>query len=142
MGLSYDFDTINHNLLLAKLEAYGFSRSSLTLMKSFLYNKFQRTNVSRDGSRTAATSKVELFVIIVNCFQPLTIITKSSTLGVAAVLDPPLVSRASSDRTEILTGLGQGSLLGPLLLNVFLNDIFFFITNSNLCNYGGDKRHQ
>ena len=39
---------------------------------------------------TAATSKMELFVIIVNGFQPLTIITKSSILGVAAVLDPPL----------------------------------------------------
>ena len=44
-----------------------------------------------DGSRTAATSKVELFVIIVNGWKPLTIITKSSTLDVAAVLDPPLI---------------------------------------------------
>ena len=44
----------------------------------------------RDGSRTAATSKVELFVIIVNGLQPLTIITKCSILDVAAVLDPPL----------------------------------------------------
>ena len=41
----------------------------------------------RDGFRTAATSRVELFVIIVNGFQPLTIITKSSILHVAAVLD-------------------------------------------------------
>ena len=30
-------------------------------------------------------------MIIVNCFQPLTIITKSTILDVAAVLDPPLV---------------------------------------------------
>ena len=44
----------------------------------------------RGGSRTAAASKVELFVIIVNGSKPLTIITKSSTLDVAAVLDPPL----------------------------------------------------
>ena len=42
------------------------------------------------GSRTAATSKGEFFVIIVNGFQPLTVITKSSTLDVAAVLDPSL----------------------------------------------------
>ena len=41
-------------------------------------------------SRTATTSEVDLFVIIVNRFQPLTIITKSSTLDVSAVLDPPL----------------------------------------------------
>ena len=39
---------------------------------------------------TAATSKMERFVIIVNGFQPLTIITKRSILDVAAVLDPPL----------------------------------------------------
>ena len=44
----------------------------------------------RGGSRTAATSKMERFVIIVNGFQPLTIITKRSILDVAAVLDPPL----------------------------------------------------
>ena len=48
-------------------------------------------NVIRGGSRAAATSKMELFVIIVNGFQPLTIITKCSILDVAAVLDPPLV---------------------------------------------------
>ena len=44
----------------------------------------------RGGSRTAAISRMERFVIIVNGFQPLTIITKRSILDVAAVLDPPL----------------------------------------------------
>ena len=44
----------------------------------------------KGGSSTAATSKVELFVIIVNDWKPLTFITKISTLDVAAVLDPPL----------------------------------------------------
>ena len=44
----------------------------------------------QSGSRTAATFKMERFVIIVNGFQPLTIITKRSILDVAAVLDPPL----------------------------------------------------
>ena len=44
----------------------------------------------RGGSMTATTSKMELFVIIVNGFQPLTIITKRSILDVAAVPDPPL----------------------------------------------------
>ena len=52
----------------------------------------------RDGSRTAATSKMEHFVIIVNGFQPLTIITKRSILDVAAVLDPLLnVADTSTD---------------------------------------------
>ena len=34
-------------------------------------------NIPRGGSRTVATSKVELFVIIVNGFQPLTITTSA-----------------------------------------------------------------
>ena len=47
--------------------------------------------VYRGGSKTAATSKMERFVIIVNGWNPLTIITKHSILDVAAALDPPLV---------------------------------------------------
>ena len=43
-----------------------------------------------DGSRAAATSKMESFVIIFNGFQPLIIITKCSTLDVAAALYPLL----------------------------------------------------
>ena len=45
---------------------------------------------AKGGSRTAATSKAELFMIEVNGRKPLIIITKGSTLDVAAVLDPPL----------------------------------------------------
>ena len=44
----------------------------------------------RDGFRAAATSKMERFVIILNGWKPLTIITKHSILGVAAALDPLL----------------------------------------------------
>ena len=43
----------------------------------------------RGGSRAAATSKMECFVIIVNDWKPLTIITKHSILELAAALDPP-----------------------------------------------------
>ena len=53
---------------------------------------------STGGSRTAATSKMERFVIIVNGFQPLTIITKHPILDVIAVLDPSV----SSKRNEFL----------------------------------------
>ena len=49
-----------------------------------------RNITSRGGSRTAATSKMKLFVIVVNGFQPLAIITKSSILDFGTVLDPPL----------------------------------------------------
>ena len=55
----------------------------------------QRSN-SRGGSRTAATSKMGNFVIIVNAWKPLNIITKSSILDVPGVLDPPLNSSSTS----------------------------------------------
>ena len=45
---------------------------------------------TRGGSRTTATSKMERFLIIVNDWKPLPIITRRSILDVAAVLDPPL----------------------------------------------------
>ena len=51
--------------------------------------------LSRGGSRADATSKMERFVIIVNGFQPLTVITKGSILDVTTVLDPPLRECAS-----------------------------------------------
>ena len=46
----------------------------------------------RGGSRAVATFTMENFVIIVNGSKPLSIITKSFILDVAAVLDPPLAS--------------------------------------------------
>ena len=63
------------------------------------------SSLIRGGSRTAATSKVELFVIIVNGWKPLTIITKSSILDAAAVLDPPLLI-SFSDLEAILISRG------------------------------------
>ena len=50
-----------------------------------------RYSISRGGAGTAAASKMERFVIIVNGFQPLTILPKCSILDVTAVLDPPLI---------------------------------------------------
>ena len=57
---------------------------------------FKPFNTSRRGSRAAATSKMERFVIIVKDWKPLTIITKRSILDAAAVLDPPLTRKVRS----------------------------------------------
>ena len=46
----------------------------------------------KGGSRAAATSRMERFMIIVKGWKPLTIITKGSILDVAVALDPPLYS--------------------------------------------------
>ena len=59
-----------------------------------LYNARNVISESKDirgGSRAAATSKMKRFVIIVNGFQPLTILTKHSILDVATAQDPPLI---------------------------------------------------
>ena len=45
----------------------------------------------RGGSTTAETSKMEHFVIIVNVWKQLIIITKNSILDVSTVVDPPLM---------------------------------------------------
>ena len=61
-----------------------------------------QNNLSRVGIRATATSKIEHFVIIVNGFQPLIIITKSSILDVEAVLDPPLLLYKNSYFAHVL----------------------------------------
>ena len=59
--------------------------------KSEIMNKILRWAIRfRDGSRATATSKKERFVIIVNDFWPLNIITKRSILDVAVTLDPTI----------------------------------------------------
>ena len=73
MDLSKAFDTINHSLLTAKLDACGFSRASLKLMQNYLHNRQQR--ISINGS--------------------------------------------FSDWTEVITGVSQGSILGPVLFMCF-----------------------
>ena len=93
MDLSKAFDTLNHGLLLAKLEAYGFSNFALKLMESYLTKRYQRTKIDKEYSPWS----------------------------------------------EIISGVPQGSILGPLLFNIFLNDIFLFLEKCYLSNYADDN---
>ena len=45
LDLSKAFDCITHNLLLAKLKAYGVSEHSVSLFKSYLSNRMQRVKI-------------------------------------------------------------------------------------------------
>ena len=103
-------------------------------------------NLCRDGSTAAATSKKECFVIIVNGFQPLTIITKRSILDVAAIRDPPLDFNPETGRLRNLAPKGSSwslfsehtIILGPLLSLIYINNLRKAITFSQLLHFADD----
>ena len=92
VDLSKAFDTINHDLLIAKLKAYGFSMEALKLMKSYLKNRKQNVQIN---------------------------------------------NKFSSER-DVIAGVPHGSINGPLLFNLFINDLVFFIEQCTLSNYADD----
>ena len=91
--LSKAFDCLNHDLLIAKLNAYGFSLPALRLIHACLLNREQRTRINNSYSTCA----------------------------------------------EIVFGVPQGSILGPLLFNIFLTDLFFIANRMDIANYADDN---
>ena len=49
------------------------------------------------------------------------------------------LNNIASSWSEIKKGIPQGSILGPLLFNVFINDIFYFLKHGTLYNYADDN---
>ena len=49
------------------------------------------------------------------------------------------VNGSYSSWQELKFGVPQGPILGPLLFNIFINDMFYFIKDTNIANYADDS---
>ena len=49
------------------------------------------------------------------------------------------VNNSLSSWSKIKSGVPRGSILGPLVFNIYINDIFFFITETEITNYADDN---
>ena len=92
MDLAKAYDCVNHDLIIAKLEAYGVGENSLRLIQNYLSQRQQRLKV---GS-------------------------------------------SFSEWLEIILGIPQGSILGPILFNVFINELLLFIKETYINNFADD----
>ena len=49
------------------------------------------------------------------------------------------IGEIKSDWKEMNKGVPQGSILGPLIFNIFMNDLFYFVKQGNLFTYADDN---
>ena len=93
MDSSKAYHWLKDYILLAKLQAYNFSKKSIRLFLSYLTNRAQKIKM---GS-------------------------------------------AFSDWANIVKGIPQGSILGLLLFNIFINDVLFFSAKFEFGYFAGEN---
>ena len=49
------------------------------------------------------------------------------------------IGSSNSKWSEIKLGIPQDSILGPLLFNIFIDDLFFITKKSDICNFEDDN---
>ena len=49
------------------------------------------------------------------------------------------IGSAQSDWANVIRGIPQVSILGPLLFNIFINNIFLVVEKSDICNFANDN---
>ena len=51
------FDTVNHDVLLKKLQIYGIRGKAKTLLETYLRNRYQRVQITTQSSHNKTLSK-------------------------------------------------------------------------------------